>query len=331
MTPSDLSRDETAALPTVSIIIPCYNGEQHIGKAIESCLHLDYPAVEIIVVDDGSRDRSLDIIRRYEGVRCIAQANQGQSVARNVGLAASSGEFLVFLDHDDELIPEALGPAIARLNATPEVSFVYGYPLVIDGRGNPISKDTPTNRREENLTYADAFHVRLPIPPSLALFRGDVVRQTGGFATNRRFSEDLDFFLRVLRIAPGRCYDATVVKYRKHANNMSGQKANCLDTTMEILKSQKPYVLGDRALEAEWRAGMKFIARHYGKAIPGEIAKSLRNRDFGRALIAMRIFFRYAPDTVKGVLERLMPSRVVTPRNRTSVAEILQVPPLKLE
>jgi hypothetical protein len=309
----NLSDASAGARPTVSIIIPCYNGEQYIGRAIESCLALNYPDVEIIVVDDGSRDRSLEVIGRYHGVKCISQVNQGQAVARNNGLAASTGEFLIFLDHDDEMMPDAIGLGLECLRKHPGVSFVFGHAQVIGPDGNLLSEPPASERQEQSLTYPEAFHVRLPIPPSLALFRGDVVRRVGGFDTSMRYSEDFDFFLRVLHEAPSWRHGNTVVRYRRHGSNMSRQKAYCLEAVLSILDAQAPLVRGNSALEAELVAGKRTCARFFGSMIPGEIVKSMRAGDFRRAGAATRIFFRRAPFTLQGALARLFPERADRP------------------
>lgn len=307
MSQNNLSDPQAGALPTVSIIIPCYNGERYVGQAIESCLALHYPAIEIIVIDDGSSDLSLEMIRSYEKVICISQPNRGQAAARNAGLAASSGKFLVFLDHDDEMVPDALCTSVALLQSRSDLSFVYGYPLTIGADGRVLNDPPESVRREEYLTYTDALYVRLPIPPSLALFRGDLIRRLGGFNTAKRYSEDLDFFLRVLNEAPGWRHRATTVRYRKHGSNMSGQKARCLKTTIGILEEQGPIVQGNPLLEAEWRNGMRSSARHYGAVIPSEIVKSLRSGEIGRALEATWIFLAYAPHTIQGATARFFP------------------------
>ena len=96
-------------LPMVSVIIPNYNYADYIGLAIDSVLAQTYPNVEIVVVDDGSKDDSIEILAAYDGrIKLILQQNQGVSVARNTGAANSSGELLAFLDADDVWRPEKL-------------------------------------------------------------------------------------------------------------------------------------------------------------------------------------------------------------------------------
>ena len=95
-----------ATRPTISVVIPNFNYASFVGAAIDSALNLDWPAVEVIVVDDGSTDSSRDVLAGYGGrIVTILQANAGQLVACNKGFAASRGDIVIFLDSDDLLHP----------------------------------------------------------------------------------------------------------------------------------------------------------------------------------------------------------------------------------
>src|SRR5688500_8996836 len=97
-----------SAEPLVSVVIPCYNQAHYLSEAVESALAQSYGSVETFVVDDGSADNSGEISARYPRVSYLRQANRGVAAARNAGLAASSGQFVLFLDADDRLLPEAV-------------------------------------------------------------------------------------------------------------------------------------------------------------------------------------------------------------------------------
>ena len=106
---------ERAGAALVSVVIPCYNQAHFLGEAIESVLAQTYPHREIVVVDDGSPDNTREVASRYPGVRYVRQENQGLAAARNTGLRHSSGSYLVFLDADDRLLPEALEVGLRQL------------------------------------------------------------------------------------------------------------------------------------------------------------------------------------------------------------------------
>jgi glycosyltransferase involved in cell wall biosynthesis len=105
--------------PVVSIIVPCYNAEPWLAETLDSALGQTWAAREIIVVNDGSRDGSLAVARRYEGrgVRIIDQPNRGASAARNAGLRAASGDFVQFLDADDLLAPDKIEQQMRAVGA----------------------------------------------------------------------------------------------------------------------------------------------------------------------------------------------------------------------
>src|SRR5215212_8886473 len=129
---------EGVASPLVSVVIPCYNQAHFLGEAIESVLAQSHPNFEIIVVDDGSPDDTSEVAARYPGVRLVRQENQGLSGARNAGLARSEGEYVVFLDSDDRLLPEALEAHLEHLETRPECAFVSGYYKLMADDGSPL-------------------------------------------------------------------------------------------------------------------------------------------------------------------------------------------------
>src|SRR5690348_130160 len=110
----------------VSVVITTYNHARFLGEAIESVLAQTVPPFEVIVVDDGSTDDPAAVVRRYPQLRLIRQRNQGLAAARNTGWRASGGSYLVFLDADDRLLPNALAANLRRLAEWPECAFAYG-------------------------------------------------------------------------------------------------------------------------------------------------------------------------------------------------------------
>src|SRR5438477_4156439 len=113
-------------VPVVSIIIPCYNQAHFLRNAIESARHQSYPHIEVVVVDDGSTDNTERIAREYSGVLCVRQKNTGLAGARNTGIRSSIGEFMVFLDADDMLLPNAVADGLNALQGCPEAAYTFG-------------------------------------------------------------------------------------------------------------------------------------------------------------------------------------------------------------
>jgi glycosyltransferase involved in cell wall biosynthesis len=112
----------------VSVIIPCRNGAAWLGEAVQSCLGQTWQDVEIVIVDDGSTDSSLDVARRYESpkVAVVARRHAGASAARNAGLAQARGDFIQFLDADDVLDRNKIGIQMERLARSPPLSLASG-------------------------------------------------------------------------------------------------------------------------------------------------------------------------------------------------------------
>lgn len=113
------------AQPHVSVIIPVFNEERYLAEAIQSVLDQDYDDLEVIVVDDGSTDRSADVARQFKGVRLIRQANAGNGAALNAGIAAAHGSLLAFLDADDIWEPAILARRVARFVDDPDLDMTH--------------------------------------------------------------------------------------------------------------------------------------------------------------------------------------------------------------
>lgn len=154
-------------LPLISVIIPNYNYEAYLGEAIDSALNLDWPRVEVIVIDDGSTDGSRAVLERYgTRIKTILQENSGQLVACNKGLTLSQGEIVIFLDSDDVLAPSLAREAYAVW--TPRVSKVQVQMRCIDARGHFMGNVFPQFHKvptpEEIRTWA-ATSSAYPTPP----------------------------------------------------------------------------------------------------------------------------------------------------------------------
>lgn len=110
--------------PLVSVVVPVYNGASFLGECLQSLLAQDYPAVEIVVVDDGSTDQSPAIAERFRAVRVLRRAHEGLGPTRNAGIAAATGPLIGFCDADDVWKPEKTRIQVDYLRAHPEVDLV---------------------------------------------------------------------------------------------------------------------------------------------------------------------------------------------------------------
>ena len=183
-------------LPLVSIIIPNYNHAQYIEDAIHSVLRQTYRNVEIIVVDDGSRDNSREVIAAFgDTVRAIFQQNQGLSAARNTGLTASRGKFIGVLDADDMYEPDFVETLVTALQSQSDADGIYcGYRFV-DHLNQPLPQIEAREIAPEKLYWA-LVDGNFLVPESMFV-RKHCYDAVGFFDTTLRALEDLDMWLRI--------------------------------------------------------------------------------------------------------------------------------------
>ncbi len=293
-----------APRPLVSVVIPCYGQSVFLVEAIESVLAQEHARVETIVVDDGSPDDTAAVAARYPAVRYLRQANQGVSAARNAGLRASRGDYVVFLDADDRLLPGALAAGLAAFTAHPECAFVYGEFRFISERG------AVQGQRVRHPTTGDLYralllrnHIEML---STVLFRRDVLVAARGFETRLRAAEDYELLLRLARSWPTYAHGALVAEYRRYGRydtSLSHDPARMLRSTMRVLRAQRRHVRGNADYEAALAHGIRFFQRYYGGELLDQIADLLHHRVWLRAVRRLAIAVCYYP---RGIAERLL-------------------------
>jgi len=215
----------------VSVVIPSYNHERYIRQAVESVLFQSHSDLELIVVDDGSSDRSLDYLRgvRDSRFRLVEQANAGAHNAINRGLAMAKGDYLAILNSDDIFYPDRLAVCLHRLRAG--VDLVATWLEVINHKGKVLGVKEgwqnmlpwPITPLHGQLTVLDAFTINLlqtnfVSTTSNMVFSRRLYESIGGMA-NLRFVHDWDFLLRA--VCDFRCelIEMPLLQYRIHATN----------------------------------------------------------------------------------------------------------------
>jgi glycosyltransferase involved in cell wall biosynthesis len=164
------------AAVTVSIIIPVYRGERYIAATLDSVLRQTFADFEVIIVDDGSPDRSIAICKAFDDprIRYLQQDNAGPAAARNAGIRAARGTYVAFIDADDLWVPEKLERHVAHLDASPEVGVSFSLSAFIDERGIPLGSYQMVGRNPRR--PVDCF-VRYPLGNgSNAVVRAAVLR-----------------------------------------------------------------------------------------------------------------------------------------------------------
>src|SRR3712207_4505051 len=288
----------------VSVVIPCYNQAHFLNEAIESVLAQSYPNFEIVVVDDGSTDDTSKVAARYPSVRCLRQTNRGLSGARNSGLAASEGEYVVFLDADDRLLPEALEAGVGCLKASPECAFASGRYRFIAEDGSFLRE--PRERLVEKDSYVALLQRNYIGPPPVVVYRRDVLASVGGFDDSADASADSDMYLRIAARFPICSHEGVVAEYRRHGTNMSSNHAVMLSTSMAVLRKQRKHVKGNKQYEEAYKAGISVRRGAYGDRLVEQVRAHLRQREWKRALRGIVVLVRYYPQGILLLDERRM-------------------------
>jgi glycosyltransferase involved in cell wall biosynthesis len=257
--------------PLVSVIIPCYNGEAYLEEAIESALAQTYQPVEIVVVDDGSTDGSSAIAQKFP-VRYIRQHNCGLTETRNRGIRESRGDYLVFLDADDRLRPEAIEAGVCVMVERPECAMVVGDHVFVAKDGKHLR-----NSRKECLAtshYEALLKSNFIEMISSVLFRRSVVEAVGAFDTGLRVAEDYELYLRIARNYPIYCHRSVIAEYRIHQSNASRNSELMLTMTLQVLARQALHVRSNPRRVLAFLEGTRVWRRQYGRQLASELACS---------------------------------------------------------
>ena len=200
--------------PVVSVIMPCYNGEAYLADAIESVLGQTYKDFELVVVDDGSTDRSVEILGKYGNrIRTIRQPNRGVSTARNTGIGESKGDFIAFLDADDYWDPHFLETMVAGL-ADPRTAIAYcGWQNVGVTQGEPFVP--PDYESGDKMHHLLRFASLWPI--HAILIRRSAMPPGIPFNPAYPACEDYDLWLRIASFHRIQLIPRVLAYYRKHA------------------------------------------------------------------------------------------------------------------
>lgn len=213
------------SLSLISVILPVYNGGRYVHTSLDSALSQTYPNVEIIAVNDGSRDDSLAILHSYGSrIRVIDQANTGVARARNAGVAASTGGLLAFLDQDDIWDASKLERQTALLARHPAALATYCDHRGIDEHGEITSASGALyDPRASGQILEYLIRGNFILSASLVMLRRSAFDAAGGFdASQPHWSDDYDLWMRIAALGPFLYQNETLASYRRHSNNTSG-------------------------------------------------------------------------------------------------------------
>jgi glycosyltransferase involved in cell wall biosynthesis len=284
----------------VSVVIPCFRQAHFLDDAIRSVLRQDHPARDIVVVDDGSPDATAEVAARYPAVTYLRQPNRGLAAARNVGLRHSRGEYVVFLDADDRLLPQALGAGLVRMSEHPELAFVWGRYANIDAAGAPLPPAPAAVVRGD--PYLALLRRNVVGMHATVMYRRADLEAAGGFDERLRACEDYDLYLRIASRRPVGQHGTVVAEYRRHGAGMSRDYLLMIAAGLRVLGAQEPALGTDRERWRAYRAGVRHVVAINTQRLARRTARALVSGDAHAALADLRGAVRQAPHWLRAVL-----------------------------
>lgn len=222
----------------ISVIIPTYNRANYIKRALESVINQTYKNVEVIVVDDNSSDNTEEIVKNYSNkhnfIKYIKHdKNKGGSAARNTGVENSSGDFIAFLDSDDEWVETKLEKCIKIFNSNQDVDLIYSDIYLVNELTN---KEVIDKKELWDDYYFGLLQRNIIGGTSSIVIRRSVFEQVGGFKVGLPSCQDWDFYLEIAKEHKIYLINEPLTKYYIHPNSISGNIDRVIEGHLHILK-----------------------------------------------------------------------------------------------
>lgn len=219
--------------PLVSILVANYNNGCYIAETLESAVKQTYPNIEIVIVDDGSKDDSLKVIESFMANHPEVKAklskntdNKGCGRIKRQCVEMSEGEFFCFLDPEDTILPEAVATLIEVFKDHPEYGIVYCTHFLCNEKLEPQSVSTYPGKIPEGKSHLTSTEGHIS---ALALCKRRVYNLTSGIDATYQVSEDQDLYLKMEEMAPVFYVDKPMYFYRKHDHNTSWNESKVFD------------------------------------------------------------------------------------------------------
>lgn len=274
--------------PLVSVIIPCHNRAHALGAAVKSVIACGARA-QIVIVDDGSTDQTAAVARGLD-VLLVKQSKRGTAAARNRGLQASTGQFVIFLDPDDRLLPGGIDIGVRALLSRPGCPMAYGRGMVTGlGGATLVESEAPMVRSGH---HAALLQMNLVWMSALAIFERGALERAGGFAEDLDAASDYDLYLRLSREAPLVDHGRQVATRSGHGRP-ADQTERLFRDTLAVMRRHCPEL--HTPLHSAWCEGYARWQELYGSRLCDEIRQHLRVHAFAPAWHKAFVLLSLAP------------------------------------
>jgi alpha-1,3-rhamnosyltransferase len=252
-------------LPLVSVVVPCYNHEKYVKETIESIINQTYKNIELIVIDDGSKDNSVSVIQELAdkyGFTFIHRPNKGLSATLNEGIKLSKGKYFSAIASDDILMLEKIEKQVEFMESNPEYGMCYGKIVYFEDSIKNTSEYSNSNK--QGWVFDDLLNYGCFIPAPSTFMRKEVFESVGGFDKNL-WIEDWDMWLRISQKYQVGYIDEYLAYYRKHDTNISSQSLKMYKAEKQILEKYKDYENFDNVIKNKKIVWFSLLSRKYKK------------------------------------------------------------------
>ena len=248
--------------PLVSIIIPSYNHMNYIEESIMSALNQTYDNIELIVIDDGSKDDSVAVIKKMadkHGFKFIHRENRGLSATLNEGINIAQGKYINTIASDDKLFNDKIEKQVRFMEDNPQFSMCYGKVIAIDNSGKEIKWSD--RAAKQGWVYKDLLISNF-IPAASAFIRKDVIEAVGGYDVNICI-EDRDMWLRIAQKYQIGYLDEYLAYYRQHDTNMSKNVFEMYLAQKQIFEKHKTSEFYDEIMRRHKKTWFRRLSRSH--------------------------------------------------------------------
>jgi glycosyltransferase involved in cell wall biosynthesis len=281
-------------MPSVTVIIPAFNAEAHIGDALQSIRDQTLREVEVILVDDGSHDRTVAAARQFSDtldLTILTQPNGGPAAARNAGIRRARGRYCALLDADDLMLPDRLAAQASALDREPDLGLVYSDVMVFDDSGI-VHRTRRTFSDPQSGMVLDRLLLDNFITTSTVMAPKSRLIEAGLFGERRRVSEDFELWLRMTARWPITFIDRPLVQYRRRPGSLSSDKLATARCALDVIqtfwrehpehRARRPHIYRRSIAAHLAAAGAEAVARGSRSIGVGYLARSLCNDPWKR-------------------------------------------------